>query len=64
METSCQFYAPAALSLGKYPPLRIGYEAGPASESVWTRKRKEKISSLLPARCETPIVQPVAYSLY
>jgi hypothetical protein len=42
MEASGQLHAPAALPLGKEPPLAIGQEAGWTPEPVWTRWWREK----------------------
>jgi len=39
---SGQLHAPAALSLGIYPPVPSGKEAGWASELVWTWWQREK----------------------
>jgi hypothetical protein len=42
MDVSGQHHAPAALSQGKEPPVRIVQEAGWAPETVWTLWRREK----------------------
>jgi hypothetical protein len=43
MEVSGQSHAPAALyPRGMDPPVTIGYEAGWASEQVWTQRLEEK----------------------
>jgi len=46
MEVSGQLHAPAALQMGKQPPVTFGYKAEWAPETVWTRRREEKTPSL------------------
>jgi hypothetical protein len=57
MEVSGYLHAPAAVLLRKETPVSIGYEAGWASESVWTLWSREK--SLASAENRTPAVHPV-----
>jgi hypothetical protein len=57
MEVVGQIHAPAALSPEKEPPVPIGYEAGWASEPVWTLWRRETSCT---AGNRTWAVQPVA----
>jgi hypothetical protein len=45
MEVSGHFHAPAALPLGKEPPVRIGLEVGWVPEPVWTRCRRVKFTA-------------------
>jgi hypothetical protein len=42
MEVSGKFHAPAALFIGKEPPIPITLKAGWPPEPVWTLWRKEK----------------------
>jgi hypothetical protein len=42
MWVSDQRHVPAALYPGKGPPVPIGYEAGWASELIWTERLEEK----------------------
>jgi hypothetical protein len=51
-----QLHAPATLPPGKSPPVPIEYEAGWASESVWTQWRRERSSH---AANQTRAVHPV-----
>jgi hypothetical protein len=45
MEVSGELHAPAALPPGKEPPVPVGYDAGWATEQVWTTWRREAIPS-------------------
>jgi hypothetical protein len=48
MEVSSQLHALATLSLGKEPPVPIGYDAGWAQELVltlWRRRRRDLVSA-------------------
>jgi hypothetical protein len=71
MEVSGQPHAPAALPLGKEPPVAIGQEAGRIPESVWALWRILKtctpgnqtrdvqlIARRYPPRLEDPNVLP------
>jgi len=54
-----QLHDPVAL-----PAVLIGQEAGWAPEPVWARRRRGKRSIIAPAGNWTPVLLPVAYSLY
>jgi hypothetical protein len=58
---SDQLHVPASLTLKKEPQLPTGYEAGWDPEPVWKRWQREVPA---PAWNWTPVVQPVARSLY
>jgi len=62
MVVNGQLHAPVPLSLGKEPPVSLAYEAVWAPDMVWTRWRREILPP--PARKQTPVIQPLAYSLY
>jgi len=64
MEMSGQPHALATLSLGKKPPVLIGQEPGWAPEPVLDMVAKRKSPFPEPAGNWTPVVQPVAKSLY
>jgi len=44
------------------PP--VGWEDGPAPESVWTRWRKTETSAPTENWYNPPVIRPVAWSLY
>jgi hypothetical protein len=54
---SGQRYASAALYLRERPPVPIGWEAGWASELVWTQTLEEK--SFASAGDRIPVIEPV-----
>jgi hypothetical protein len=56
MEVSDQLHAPAALLLGKEPPVPIVWEAGWAPKSIWMLWRRE--ICLTPAGNRAPIPRP------
>jgi hypothetical protein len=58
MEVSGQLQAPTALPPRKETTVPTEYEAGWASEPVWTLWRRENYLALAGNR--TPVVQPVA----
>jgi hypothetical protein len=59
MDVNGQFYAQAGLLL-----LPEGQEVWWAPDLVWTQRQREKNPIIAPAGNWTPVVQPVAKSLY
>jgi hypothetical protein len=55
-----QLYAPAALSLGKEPPVPIGWEAMWAPKPVWNTWRRENSCHYRDSNSEPSIVHPVS----
>jgi hypothetical protein len=64
MEVRGQLHIQVTFPPWKESPLRTGYEAGWAPDSVWTRQRREKHPFPAPAGCRSSISQPVIQSLY
>jgi hypothetical protein len=64
IEVSGRLRAPSHLLPGKKKKhlLPIGLEAGWAPAPLWTLRRREK--SLDPDGNRSPVIEPVAYSLY
>jgi hypothetical protein len=58
MEVSGQLHDPAALTLGKEPPVPVGYEAAWAAEQFWTRWLREKF----PAPADNRTLEPQSSS--
>jgi len=58
MVVSGQIHAPAALALGKKPPVPTGQEAGWSWKSIWTRWQGENFPSLLLPGIEPPSSSP------
>jgi hypothetical protein len=62
MRVNGQRHASAALYPRERSPVPIGYEAGWASELVWTKRLEEKFFAS--ARDQTPVVQSIVKTLY
>jgi hypothetical protein len=60
LEVSSQVHANAALPLEKEPPVPIGWEAGWATEPVWTLWRREHCWPYWDLNSDTSVFQPVA----
>jgi hypothetical protein len=57
---SGQLYAPAALSSGEEPTVPIEYEAGWATEQVWTLWRRGKSCPYRDSNFDPSVVQSLA----
>jgi hypothetical protein len=60
MEVSGKLHAPAALPLGKEPPVSIGWKDGLAPEPFWTVSKRKIPIPRRESKPDHPIVQPVA----
>jgi hypothetical protein len=58
-----KLHASAALPPGKEPPVRVGYEAGWASEPVWTLWRRENSYFYRDSNSDPSAVQPVSQQM-
>jgi hypothetical protein len=62
LEVSGQIHAPAALPLGKEPPVPIGEEGGWATEPVWTTWRRQNCWSYRDSNSDPSVGQSIASS--